>query len=124
MSDLDDKAKELLKSLKSSALETNLLSSDRWKSSRLWVAIGGLVTIIILYRMGIADKLIDYTFLMAAGFMILKSITDVMVSWGNTRIECKRLDVYSAIEVERVKQGREADSTPDFAENSATKKED
>ncbi len=124
MSNIDDKAKELIKSLKSSALETNILSSDRWKSSRLWVAIGGLVTIIILYRMGIADKLIDYTFLMAFGFMVLKSITDVVVHWGNTRIECKRLDVYATIEVERVKQGKDADSTPEFAEHLTDKKED
>ena len=122
-SDMENKAKELLESLKSSAVESNLLSSDKWKSSRLWVAIGALVTIIILYRMGIADKLIDYTFLMAFGFMVLKSATDLVVHWGNTRIECKRLDVYAAIEVERVKQGKESDSTPDFAE-SLTKKND
>lgn len=110
MSELDDLFEKL--KAKASTLETSVISNDRWKSSRLWMAIGGLVIMIILYRMGIADKIIDYSVLIVLVLIISRSLTDIVVNICNTVLGASKNKWYALMEIERIKSGKD-DGAPE-----------
>lgn len=76
------------------AVQTNVITpiaSSRWASSRLFFAVIGLAAIIVLHRMGIDMKIIDWVGIITLGFLFTRSMTDLGTAFANSLIECTRL---------------------------------